>query len=119
MAHISYLTAFFLTPGKNIIFTNRIYLLIPVLLYAFIILTMLAGAINRMEKVNTPGYWLVLAGAVLSVISDSAIAISRFTWHFNYSGVIIMSTYISAQYLITNRIYKTDKGQNYIKPDEK
>lgn len=123
LAHAMYLAAFFMTPGKSTIFTLRIWLLIPVLLYgaglcwylygdlgdmrlpvivyAAVILLMLTGALNRSEKVNRNSYRLVLAGAVLFVLSDSAIAVNRFTWDFDYSGFVIMSTYIAAQYLIT------------------
>jgi uncharacterized membrane protein YhhN len=123
LAHVMYLAAFFLTPGENVIFSKRKYLLIPVflygaalvyflygdldgmripvILYAFVILTMLAGALNRMEKVNRISYVLVLTGAVLFVISDSAIAVNKFSYHFNYSGFVIMSTYVTAQFLIT------------------
>jgi uncharacterized membrane protein YhhN len=122
-AHLMYLTAFFLTPGRNVIFTSRFYLLIPLLLcgaglvyylygdlgdmrlpviiYAVVIITMLAGAVNRLEKVSSISYWLVLAGAILFVLSDSAIAVNKFSRDFEYSGIVIMSTYIAAQYLIT------------------
>lgn len=123
IAHIMFLTAFFLTPGRNSILTNRSYLLapvaiygaglglylfddlgamtIPVFIYAAVILVMLTAALNRFGKVNRCSYRLVLAGAILFVVSDSAIAVSKFSWDFNYSGWIIMSTYITAQYLIT------------------
>jgi len=123
LAHLMYLAAFFMTPGKSTIFTQRIGLLIPltlygaglcwylygdlgdmrlpVFVYAAVILLMLTGALNRFEKVNLRSYRLVLAGAILFVLSDSAIAINRFTWDFDYSGFVIMSTYIAAQYLIT------------------
>jgi uncharacterized membrane protein YhhN len=123
LTHIMYLTVFFMTPGRSMIFTRRLYLLIPVILYGagicyflyddlgemkfpviiytLVILTMLAGAINRKEKVNTISYWLVLAGAILFVLSDSALAIHKFSLNFNYSGIVIMSTYLAAQYLIT------------------
>jgi uncharacterized membrane protein YhhN len=123
LAHVMYLTSFILTPGRNVIFTKRFYLLIavliygallvyylygdlgdmrlPVLVYALFILAMLSAAINRMEKVNRTSYWLVLAGAILFVLSDSAIAIHKFSLNFNYSGIVIMSTYLAAQYLIT------------------
>jgi uncharacterized membrane protein YhhN len=122
VAHIMYFTVFLLTPGKNSILTNRIWLLIPVMIYglalvfylyddlaemrlpviiyASVILTMLSGAINRIEKVNRKSYYLVLAGAVLFVISDSSIAINKFSHQFESSGIVIMSTYIVAQYLI-------------------
>ena len=73
---------------------------LPVIIYAAVILTMLSGAINRIEKVNRKSYYLVLAGAVLFVISDSSIAINKFSHQFESSGIVIMSTYIVAQYLI-------------------
>ena len=88
---------------------------LPVLIYTAVILTMLTGAINRKEKANSISYYLILAGAVLFVISDSAIAINKFSYHFEYSGIVIMSTYIMAQYLIvTGYIYqfrRTDHNQ--------
>jgi uncharacterized membrane protein YhhN len=128
LAQVIYLTAFFLTPGENIVIHRKPWLFIPVLLagialiytlyddlgdmklpvvtYAVVILTMLASAINRLGKVNRLSYKLVLAGAILFVISDSAIAINRFTWDFSYSGPVIMSTYLAAQYLIVTGYIK-------------
>ena len=122
LAHIMYFTVFITTPGKNMIPGNRIWLLlpviiygivlvwflysdlaemrVPVILYAIIILTMLSGAINRIGKVNRRSFWLVLAGAILFLISDSAIAVNKFSYQFKGSGIVIMSTYIVAQYLI-------------------
>jgi uncharacterized membrane protein YhhN len=61
---------------------------------------MLAAAINRKAKVSQESFYLVLAGAMLFVISDSAIAVNKFGNHFEYSDTLIMSTYIFAQYLI-------------------
>jgi|WetSurMetagenome_2_1015567.scaffolds.fasta_scaffold00485_4 uncharacterized membrane protein YhhN len=122
LAHVMYFIVFTITPGKNAIFGNRIYLLIPVILtgtgliyylwddldgmrlpvtvYAIVILTMLTGAINRLEKVNRTSFILVLGGAILFVISDSAIAVNKFSYKFESSGIVIMTTYIIAQYLI-------------------
>jgi uncharacterized membrane protein YhhN len=123
LAQVMYLIAFFLTPGENVIFHSKYFLLIPVILYgtglvyylyndlgdmklpviiyAFVILTMLAAAINRFKKVNKISYWLVLAGAILFVISDSVIAVNKFSQPIKASSLIIMSTYITAQFLIT------------------
>jgi uncharacterized membrane protein YhhN len=132
-----YLTIFFITPGKNSILSNRIYLLLPVIiygvilvfylypdladmrlpvmLYAIVILTMLTGAINRKEKVDRGSYYLVLTGAILFVISDSVIAVNKFSHPFASSGIVIMSTYIVAQYLIVaGYIYQFSS----IKPDQ-
>ncbi len=122
ITQVMYLTAFFLAPGENIVIRRKPWLFIPILLagialiytlyndlgdmklpvivYAAVILTMLASAINRLGKVSRLSYILVLAGAILFVLSDSAIAVNRFTWDFNYSGTLIMSTYLAAQYLI-------------------
>ena len=136
LAHIMYLTVFFLTPGKNSILNNRIYLLIPVLiygvilvsflyadlagmrlpviLYTIVILSMLAGALNRIEKVKKVSFYLILAGAILFVISDSVIAYNKFVHQFDTSGIVIMSTYVIAQYLIVAGYiiqFKPDAGR--------
>jgi uncharacterized membrane protein YhhN len=106
IAHIMYFTVFTITPGKSVITTSR-GMRFPVIMYATVILTMVAGAINRLEKVNRRSYWLVLAGAVLFLISDSSIAINKFSHPFRFSELFIMSTYIAAQYLIvTGYIYQ-------------
>ena len=121
-AHIMYLTLFFKTPGPGLINWKRIYLLLPVIcygvllvcylypglglmrlpviLYASAILIMVTSTINRFRKVNRLSYYLVLAGSVLFLVSDSGIAISRFHHYFKGSSLFIMSTYIMAQLLI-------------------
>lgn len=127
-AQVMYLLAFFLTPGKRVIFSKKAYIplllllagcvliffmyddlgnmKIPVIIYAAVILTMLASAFDRLMKVNRMSYNLVLAGAFLFVISDSCIAINRFTLDFDFSGPVIMITYLAAQYLIVTGYIK-------------
>jgi uncharacterized membrane protein YhhN len=121
IAQAMYLTVFFTAPGPNIIRKKPLLVLpvivygavltyflsgglgvmrIPVLIYATVILTMLCGAVNRYEKVSRLSYWIVLAGAILFVLSDSGIAFSKFIHPFSGSSVLIMSTYVAAQYLI-------------------
>lgn len=122
LTHVMYLTVFFMTPGESVIFRKYIYLLIPVLLYGTglvfylyddladmripviiytaAILAMLTGAIDRIRKVNKVSFYLVLTGAILFLISDSAIAINKFSHPFEYSSIVVMSTYVIAQYLI-------------------
>jgi uncharacterized membrane protein YhhN len=129
LAHIMYLTVFIKTPGSNFIRkSNALVLLpvfiygviliallygnlkemkVPVIIYAAMILLMLSSAVNRKEKVNQKSYWIMLAGAILFVVSDSAIAINKFTYQFSNAGILIMSTYILAQFLIvTGYIYQ-------------
>ncbi len=122
LAHVMYLTTFFMTRGENFINKRGIWLLLPVLLfgtgiisylhnhvgdmmipviiYTVVILAMLTGAINRLKKVIALSYWLVLSGAILFLISDSALAINKFGHPFPGSSVLIMTTYLLAQYLI-------------------
>lgn len=131
-AHIMYISVFFMTPGENVIFNSSRYMLLPVItygtvlililyndldvmllpviFYTIVILTMVAGAINRRKKVNGLSYLLVLSGAILFVISDSSIAINKFSFKFKSSGYVIMLTYITAQYLITSGFISQIKG---------
>lgn len=128
MAHLMYISAFLLIPGKNTVFLEKLYLLIPVaafgvalifllygslgvmklpvIVYAIVILIMVVAAMNRLGKVTSQSYRIVLAGAILFVISDSAIAINKFKWDFDFSGPVIMSTYLAAQYLIVTGYLK-------------
>lgn len=122
LTQVFYSIAFNIPKGKNKIFTTRIYQLvlivaygllliwllynklgdykIPVIIYAIVIHVMLASALNRFGKVNGISYMLVAIGAILFVASDSMIAINRFLEKFDFARVLIMSTYILAQYFI-------------------
>jgi uncharacterized membrane protein YhhN len=131
LAQAMYLTAFFTAPGPNILKKKPLFaapalvygavlvyflspglgaMKIPVLIYATVIMTMLCGAVNRYYKVNSTSYWLVLAGAILFVFSDSGIAFSKFIHSFRGSSIFIMSTYVVAQYLIVVGYIKGVKG---------
>jgi uncharacterized membrane protein YhhN len=120
---LMYAFVFFTTPGINEVFHRRFYLLIPVLLYGIAMglylnkylgemrlpvivyetamITMLAGAVSRIGKVNRISYIMVLAGAILFIISDSVLAVNKFVQPISLSTLVIMGTYIAAQWLIT------------------
>jgi uncharacterized membrane protein YhhN len=122
LAHIMYMTVFFSTPGESmkhgsvvwqllplilygtilvlILYNDLGSMKVPVILYAIVILTMVFAAITRYGKVELQSYLLVLAGAILFVISDSALAINKFSHPFNSSGLVVMSTYVVAQFMI-------------------
>jgi len=122
VTQLIYMIAFFNTPGKNILFFKKSYLLLPVVIfgwgilwllsdglgdmklpvtvYTVVILSMLLAAINREQKVDRQSYLLVLVGAILFVLSDSMIAINMFTQPFELARIAIMGSYITAQYLI-------------------
>ena len=77
---------------------------IPVLVYGFVILCMLFTAVSCYGKTSTLNYRLIVSGALLFVISDTTIALSKFTSLFEnnqeMSRLIIMSLYGCAQFLI-------------------
>jgi uncharacterized membrane protein YhhN len=122
MTQILYFVVFYRTPGisngirKLLIFIIPVYIYgagllfylyddlgdmrIPVIVYALVILTMLAGAVSRIGKAGRISFALVLCGAILFVLSDSMIAINKFSYPFSGARIAIMSTYIAGQYLI-------------------
>lgn len=122
VTQVIYMVMFFSTKGPNVVFFRKIYLvlpvagygvliiwylkdvlgdmLVPITIYAIAILTMLFAALNREMKVSRQSYMLVLLGALFFILSDSLIMINRIKIPFDLARVIIMSTYITAQYLI-------------------
>lgn len=122
ITHILYFFVFYLTPGKSIgskklfFFILPVYVFgvgllcylyddlgdmrIPVIVYTAILLSMLAAAITRINKVSRLSFYLVLIGAALFVISDSLLAINKFSHPLPNSTLWIMSTYVTGQFLI-------------------
>ncbi|MDP3467337.1 MAG: lysoplasmalogenase [Daejeonella sp.] len=74
---------------------------IPVLAYIFVISIMAILAGYRYRRVNLLSFRLVCFGAVFFVISDSALAFNKFVQPYSFAGILIMSTYMIAQYMIT------------------
>lgn len=131
VAHILYIYAFTITPGQNQgILRSKPYLAlllipvvvgllfylttqntdafnemkIPVIVYATVIMFMVLAAINRYGNVPMESFKWVLVGAVLFMISDSLIALSRFSPLFEnmqwFPRFGIMSLYAAGQFLI-------------------
>jgi uncharacterized membrane protein YhhN len=77
---------------------------IPVIVYATVILVMLITALNRFQKVNGLSFKWVSLGALLFVLSDTTIALNKFSGVFVGNEItarmIIMILYGTAQYLI-------------------
>lgn len=67
---------------------------IPVSIYTISIVLMAILAILRW-KVN--GYWWVVIGALLFMISDGVLGVNRFATSIPYGGLIVMATYSAAQ----------------------
>ncbi len=76
---------------------------IPVIVYACVILTMLLSAFSYYQKSQKSGIW-ILMGALLFVLSDTTIALSKFSPIFADNTIlartIIMSFYGIAQFMI-------------------
>lgn len=77
-----------------------------ILLYLVAILSMSAMALNRYGNGHPLSFILVFAGSLLFVCSDTMIALNRFIFPLPYEGLLIMSSYIAAQYLIMRGILK-------------
>ncbi|MEN7548132.1 lysoplasmalogenase [Rapidithrix thailandica] len=73
---------------------------IAVFIYAASLVVMGLAALNRRGCVPASSFWFVMCGGVLFILSDSVIAINKFLLPFEGANILIMSTYILAQYLI-------------------
>tara|TARA_R110002050_G_scaffold297339_2_gene458642 strand:+ start:55679 stop:56377 length:699 start_codon:yes stop_codon:yes gene_type:complete len=70
---------------------------IPVLIYALVLMFMAITAVSRKGK---RGYYLILTGAILFVLSDSVLAINKFYTPFEGARILTMLTYTLAQLFI-------------------
>lgn len=73
---------------------------VPVVLYAIVLVTMVLQALFRFGRTEALSFWLVFAGALLFMLSDSLIAIHKFMMPVGHAELWIMSTYMAGQFLI-------------------
>ena len=76
-------------------------LLIPVTIYISVITAMGIFAALRYKKVSPVSFNFILIGAIFFMLSDTLLAFNKFMNPLPLAGFLIMSTYIAAQYLIT------------------
>ncbi|MBK9013251.1 MAG: lysoplasmalogenase [Saprospiraceae bacterium] len=126
LAHLCYIAAFFKFPNfkSGIIWVNKwmalpflIILtsllcvlwnslgafLVPVAIYASVIVTMFAFSFNMRNRVDTTVSKMLFGGAALFVLSDLIIAMKKFKYPEmgeTLSGVAIMVTYLLGQVLL-------------------
>jgi len=81
-------------------------MLIPVVIYALVLLTMAVWAHKRRGATSNASFKQVSAGVILFVISDGMIALNRFLIEVPFERVLVMSTYILAQYMIVQGLLK-------------
>jgi len=73
---------------------------IPVLIYAIIISLMAMMAVSRFGRINLFSFEIIFYGAVFFLFSDSMLAYNKFVEPLPNAGLIIMSSYMLAQYFI-------------------
>lgn len=79
---------------------------VAIFIYMLAILIMSAMALNRHGNGHPVSFSMVFSGSLLFVASDSMIAINRFLQAIPYDSLLIMTTYIAAQFLIMKGILK-------------
>ena len=75
-------------------------LLIPVLIYALVLLGMGVWAHKRRGATSIVSFRLVAVGAILFAFSDGLIAVNKFAYTIPAERMLVMSIYMAAQYLI-------------------
>lgn len=90
----------------TILFPHLGGLKVPVTIYALTITAMMLQAIYRFGYTGSSSYWLIFFGALLFMISDSALAINKFMGGFPYAGLLVMTTYMGAQVLIVTGLQR-------------
>jgi uncharacterized membrane protein YhhN len=73
---------------------------VPVAVYGVVICTMAWQAIERRLALGSAAAMLGALGAVLFVISDTALAVNRFASPYWLAPLAVMGTYVPAQWLI-------------------
>ncbi|HEX5170908.1 MAG TPA: lysoplasmalogenase [Cyclobacteriaceae bacterium] len=81
-------------------------LLVPVSIYAIVLMIMVLNAMFRYGLTSVSSFWMVFMGALLFMLSDSLLAINKFMTPIEDAGVFIMAAYISGQYLIVEGLIR-------------
>jgi uncharacterized membrane protein YhhN len=79
---------------------------IPVTVYAIVLMLMAMNALFRLGHTTPSSFAWAFIGALFFMVSDSVLAFNKFHTPFAGASVIIMLTYISAQFMIVQGILK-------------
>jgi uncharacterized membrane protein YhhN len=77
---------------------------LPVLVYMVVISVMAWQAWERWHQTGQSGALQAFLGAVLFVVSDSALAVNRFRGRYRSAQALTLSTYFAAQWLIAGSV---------------
>lgn len=75
-------------------------MMLPVMTYGVAICMMGVAAAFRYRRTYVRSFWLVFIGALVFIASDSLLAIDRFQKPLDSAPLLIMLTYVLAQYMI-------------------
>ncbi len=78
----------------------------PVLIYMIVIGIMALAALSRKAISGRESFLLVMMGAILFMISDMILALNKFAFPIEYSSSYIMATYLLAQFLIVEGLFR-------------
>ncbi|MFV0389023.1 MAG: lysoplasmalogenase [Pyrinomonadaceae bacterium] len=107
------LTAFgFCTVMLAVLYPNLYTAKIPVVIYSLVITLMFWSALEAFVSLKSAESKLIVFGALLFVISDSIIGVSRFVFAIPFSGFFVMLTYGVAQMLLIIGSAKIVKKMN-------
>ncbi len=100
------LTVFYLKSILEVLLPTLGPLKIPVSFYALTISVMLGFAWRGFISWNTSARYYILFGAIAFIASDSFLAINKFQEPINHAAILIMSTYLAAQFGIVYGVIK-------------
>jgi hypothetical protein len=78
---------------------------------------MLLSALHLKERIGKSPYKMIVAGAILFVLSDSILALNKFDPAFRgitFMHALVMITYISAQGFIIHGIKKCSRQEHNV-----
>ena len=77
---------------------------IPVIIYTLVIISMGISALLRRGRTLEKSFVLIYSGALMFIMSDAMLGINKFLSPLVQSDLLIMATYIAAQFLIIKGI---------------
>jgi len=81
---------------------------LPVIIYALVLVLMVLNALFRYGRTSPQSFWMVFAGAILFMISDSILALDKFLTPISHAGTLIMATYATGQFLLVQGLSDHD-----------
>lgn len=73
---------------------------VPVIIYAVMITAMALSVVNLYNQVSPAVFRVLLAGALLFLVSDSLLAVNKFGHAFEEARLAVMTTYLGGQFLL-------------------